>query len=102
MDHNAYREIASATARIQNPAHKFPSLRGAPGVTEGWSAVTLDDWAATVASSGEKHSARFVLGVWNQYEDWRCGRFDVMEAIATWDNNHRQPFLSWAEQPWFA
>jgi hypothetical protein len=52
-------EVMSAGIRILELARTFPCLRRAPGVARLWDAVALDDWAATVASSGETHSARF-------------------------------------------
>lgn len=95
-------DFVDIDTRIQELARTFPSLHRAPGVLEQWSANALDEWAATVASSGEKHSARFVLGVWNQYEEWRCGRFDLIEAVGTWDSRHHLAFMRWIEEPWFA
>lgn len=95
-------ELVGADTRIQELARTFPSLCEAPGVRGQWSANALDSWAATVASSGEKHSARFVLAVWNQYEEWQCGRFDLIEAVGVWDYRHYQSFTRWIAQPWFA
>jgi hypothetical protein len=54
------------------------------------------------ASHGEKVTIQFILTVWNQYESWGCGRFDVMEALAVWDPDHRAAFLKWATDPWWA
>lgn len=95
-------EVLNADIRILELARSFPCLRGAPGVAGLWNALALDEWAATVASSGETHSARFVLGVWNSQEAWRCGRFDLFDALGAWDGCHRQAFLDWIEEPWFA
>jgi hypothetical protein len=95
-------EQLTSDIRIQNLARTFPCLRGAPGVAGLWNALALDGWAATVASSGETHSARFVLGVWNSHEKWRCGRFDLFDALGVWDHKHLEPFLAWVENPWFA
>lgn len=95
-------ELVDTEIRIQELARTFPSLRGAPGVSGSWDPLALDNWAATVASSGETRAARFVLGVWNSDEDWQCGRFDLFDALAGWDYQHHEAFLRWAEQPWFA
>src|SRR5690606_1888618 len=94
-------EPVSDKNRIQNLACTFPSLRNAPGVAGQWDALALDNWAATVASSGETHSARFVLGVWNRYEEWQCGRFDLIHALGDWDQRHVEAIMRWMEQPWF-
>ena len=48
-----------------------------------WDANTLDRWAAeTPVSHGELLTARFLLAVWDPGNDWRCGRFDVMDGPA--------------------
>lgn len=94
-------ELIGVDARIQELARTFPSLCEAPGVRGQWSANALDEWAATVASSGEKHSACFVLNVWNQYEEWQCGRFDLIGALTTWDAWHHQALMRWVSAPWF-
>ena len=33
-------------------------------------------------------------------DDWP-GRFDLMEAVRIWDDDHRRVFLAWAEAPWW-
>jgi hypothetical protein len=86
--------------RIAELARTFPSLAGAPGV-KPWEPETLDSWAATVASSGERHAARFILAVWDPGYVWDCGRFDLMEALAAWDEAHRRALLAWAAEPWW-
>jgi len=80
----------------------FPSVVGAPGVL-CWDANVLDRWAADSAvSHGELVTARFLLAVWDSDHDWRCGRFDVMDAMRVWDARHREAFLRWAGRPWWA
>ena len=95
-------QIPKRDIKILSLARSFKCLRGTPGTRGGlWDAVALDTWAAGGASSGEKHSARFVLGVWNPYDEWRCGKFDIYDAIQVWDHAHREAFLRWALDPWF-
>ena len=96
-------QIPARDIKILELANSFRCLRRAPGVRDGlWDALALDDWAAGGASSGEKHSARFVLGVWNPHDKWNCGKFDIFDAIEIWDHDHREAFLKWAVAPWFA
>lgn len=77
-------------------------MKGAPGIRP-WEALRLDGWAATrQPSHGEVVTAQFVLAVWNPDEVWKCGRFDLMEALAVWDLAHRAAFLNWAANPWWA
>lgn len=80
----------------------FPSVAKASGVNL-WDANTFDRWAAeTPISHGELVTARFLLAVWDSNHQWRCGRFDAMEALQVWDPRHRDAFLAWAEDPWWA
>lgn len=94
-------EQTSLTGRMTAFARTFPCLRQAPG-TELWDAPEFDRWAAdTPLSHGEVETARFVLAVWDPAGTWRCGRFDLMEALRVWDETHRQAFLAWAGDPWW-
>ena len=54
------------------------------------------------APSGAHHAARFILAVWNNDAEGTCDRFDVIEALAIWDEEHRAAFLAWAKNPWWA
>ena len=82
-------------------ARTFPCLAKAAGVTP-WDANTLDQWATdTPLSHGELVAARFLLALWDSATDWRCGRFDVMEALRVWDDRHRAAFLACAGDPWW-
>ena len=75
---------------------KFPALAEAPGIAP-WNPNQLDIWAAESADdSNAVHSARFLLNLWMPAREWQCGRFDMNEAIQTWDRSHRRAFLDWA------
>jgi len=89
--------------KMSELATSFPTLAGGvPGVLP-WDAEALEEWAAGPAPShGGLCAARFVLSVWNGCtDDWRCGRFDAMEALGCWDNQHRAAFVAWASDPWW-
>jgi len=87
-------EIPTRDIKILELANSFRCLRGAPGVGGGlWDALALDAWASGGASSGEKHTARFVLGVWNARHEWDCGKFDIFDAIDIWNHDDREVFL---------
>jgi hypothetical protein len=91
-----------AAAPIERLALSFPTLRRAPGVYP-WAAPQLDAWAAGPApGDGALDAARFVLAVWDNHHSWRCGRFDVVEALSVWDAPHRGAFLTWVARPWWA
>lgn len=87
-------------ARMTSLAKQFPVLENAPGVND-WNPIRLDEWATTVASSGERHAAAFILHVWNCHHEWQVGRFDVMYALSTWDGGNRRPFVEWAKNPFW-
>ena len=103
----------------------FPTLLRAPGIYP-WDPHELDAWASGPASHGGVYAARFVLAVWtgrmgkwsksrktpekdsfhgcwrfNLDTNWRCGPFDVVDAMGTWDEVHRGAFLTWAQKPWW-
>ncbi len=88
--------------RIRRLARSFPTLRDAYGGVKPWDAAQLDRFAFEPVADGARHAARFVLAVWNNDTQWQCGRFDVIEAMAVWDADHREAFLEWAKNPWWA
>jgi hypothetical protein len=90
-------EPSSAEDTIRQLARTFPSLRGL--VEQAWNPESLDEWAAGGASHGERLAVRFVLTVWNQHQQWKCGKFDVFDAWQTWDEEHWNAFRAWARQP---
>lgn len=85
-------------AQIIELAMAFPTLERQKATSE-WRPDDLDTWAVSGASHGEKLAVQFVLSVWNQWEEWKCGRFDVIEAYGVWDDKHWAAFRSWAEKP---
>ena len=89
------------STRMEELAKGFPSLQGRPGLRP-WDADKLHGWANSHgASNGALSSARFLLSVWNPVRNWKCGRFNLMEALLCWDEAHRQAFLQWAQKPWW-
>jgi hypothetical protein len=94
-------EHLSLGAKMTAFAKTFHALGSAPGVFP-WDANQLDAWAASgVLSHGELVTARFVLAIWDPNHPWRCGRFDLMDAMGIWDGDHRRAFLAWAADPWW-
>ncbi|WP_165074828.1 hypothetical protein [Paludisphaera rhizosphaerae] len=81
-------------------AQGFPCLRHAWGV-EPFTPEELNRWAASGVSHGERVTASFVLAVWDSSTDWECGRFELMEALHVWPDEHRIAFLRWAADPWW-
>lgn len=94
-------EPLAPEAKVTALARAFPSMATAPHVRL-WDANRFDRWTAeTPLSHGEFVTARFLLAVWNPGHAWACGRFDLMEAVRIWDDDHRRVFLAWAEAPWW-
>jgi hypothetical protein len=88
--------------KIRRLAHSFPTLRIAYSDLKPWDAEHLDRSACEPIAEGARHAARFVLAVWDNATEWECGRFDVIEAMAAWDPEHKAAFLEWAMAPWWA
>jgi hypothetical protein len=97
-------------------ARLFPSLRDADGVEPWDDALKLLRWACSGKSHGEVLAAKFVLSVWNSSTDWgemareegiitspeqHFSRFDVFEAMATWDAEHVEAMLTWLRLPFW-
>lgn len=70
-----------------------------PGASP-WDADLLDASYAG-ASHGEKVTIAFLLNVWNPGHEWKCGKFDLIDAISVWDRGKREAFLSWAADPFW-
>jgi hypothetical protein len=85
--------------RLARLAAKFPTLQGAPG-TSPFDAEDLDKWAARGGTgTGSQHAARFVLAVYNANVKRKCGPFDAVKALGSWDNDHRAAFLHGRKTP---
>ena len=93
-------EERALRARMTAFALTFPSMRYALGV-EPWDALELDAWGSGPRSHGERVTAQFLLNVWDPSTEWKCGRFDLMEALRIWDPEHHKAFLRWAAAPWW-
>ena len=107
MNHNVIsmqdeltEEERALRVRMTAFAMTFPSMRYAFGV-KPWDAVERDAWGNGPRSHGERVTAQFLLDVWDPSTDWKCGRFDLMEALRIWDPGHHQAFLRWVADPWW-
>lgn len=79
----------------------FPTLRDAPGVNP-WDPDRLAAWAKSAASSGGRHAAAFVLGIYARALPSALGvPFDFHRAVETWDAEHLAAFQAWAADPWW-
>ncbi len=95
-------ELDDPLSRIEELAYTFPSLRGAPGALP-WDPVALDRWASGLLRHTQgRHSARFVLSVWDRHRAWRIGRFRSMQSLDVWDPEHTLAFRRWIRDRWRA
>ncbi len=93
----------------------FPSLARVAGA-DPWDADAMLRFACEAHSHGEQLAARFVLSVWNCNLDWNreahkqeilvlpethLKRFDIFEALGTWDHEHRSAALAWLNDPFW-
>jgi hypothetical protein len=94
-------------------ARGFPMLAEARGI-DPWDVGTFLRWACTAdLTSSSLYAVRFVLQVWNARTDWRAAAadkgldgahlepFNVVDALAAWDDAHRAAFVSWCEAPFW-
>lgn len=96
-----YVAADTTSARLLALARSFPSLdRKLPADFEwdplGFVAILRG------ASHGERCAAQFVLSVWNPTARFSVGKFDLQDAIGTWDREHRAAFAAWCREPWWA
>lgn len=94
---NNYPQMSELAERF--PCMKMWSKRGRGGVRPFDSEAM--DAEGGVASSGELHVIRFLLGVFNSGVEWKSGRFDLIRAYDVWDEAHRRAFVSWAQEPFW-
>lgn len=84
-------------------ARTFPTLRNlVPKDPKKWDIGQFMQplWAM---GSGAHHAMRFVGSVWNPSDAKEQGwEFNVVEALGSWDCEHRRAFLIWAIRPWWA
>ena len=79
-------------------AESFPSLRGCGAGIRPWHALRLEE-ASKAWSTGQKHAADFLLGVWNHGDYGE--RFKFFEALQTWDAGHIAAFMAWVRNPFW-
>jgi hypothetical protein len=113
----------SSSDRMALLCDTFPTLSRAEGV-QPFDPEAFDAWACgPVPCHGATYAARFVLAVWSGRTGkvgkprrreswdgewrfpvdlpWRCGPFDIIDALSTWDGVHRAAFVAWARDPWW-
>jgi hypothetical protein len=94
-------EPGSIDERMTALALTFHTLHEAAGILP-WNPEKLEKWACGPApGSGAGNAARFILSLWNENTDWKCGRFDFFRAFRSWDAKQKQAFLDWAQDPWW-
>lgn len=89
---------AKTRVRWQRLVDTF-NMESLPGF-KPWDALKADNLRGL--SHGESLVVSFLLGVWDpNNRDWKHPRFDVFDALQTWDLPRTQAFLSWAQEPFW-
>ena len=90
----------AAESQIEQLALSFPALCVAQGVRP-WNPEEFATWASgQLRGSAALYAAEFVLGVWKN-KMGEFSRFDVVAAMRAWDDEHRNAFLRWSDDPWW-
>jgi len=79
---------------------EFPCFRGFGITPSTWDSEAFDKQALKFAS-GEIAVAQFILGVWNPNIKWQCGAFNLIDAAARLDSEHRKVIIDWFKKPWW-
>lgn len=75
------------------------SGRSLPGI-EPWEPAKLDDWVWESRSHSETHAVAFVLSMYDDSENWRCGKFNLYQAARYLsDSPDWLPIAVWAMDP---
>lgn len=97
----------AAADQISDLAESFPSLRGRYGVRP-WRPLEFARAGLRGKSTAELQAGLFVLSVWSagripwfSGEPYRLGVFDAVAAFAVWDQEHRDAFLRWCDDPFW-
>lgn len=64
----------------------------------------FDEWASSpssLISKGERIIVQFILGVYDQYTDWQCGKFDIFEAAGVLSSGNLRVISEWVRKPFF-
>lgn len=75
-------------------AERFPSLADAEGC-KPFDSHLLELWLEKQSPGPGYHAGRFVLSLWRRDESL----FNLQEAFAAWDDEHRQVFVEWLKHP---
>jgi len=99
------REPRRVDPRIAGDPEFHTKIDGAwcsTGEVKPFNAAALDKWSKTATIPRQaRHAARFVLSVWDSTNRWKAGPFNVHDALAAWDDEHREAFAEWAARPWW-
>lgn len=90
---------ATAEERITALARTIPCLRHRRDI-DPFDPQSLDAWATSGASGGEKTAVRFILTIYNQHHPWACGRFDLFEAYGRCDETTWKVIQAWVQNPY--
>ena len=91
--------------RMEQLARSFPCLKDCPAITP-WNGEKLQTWVEEQAQTLELpyevvSTVSFLLYLWDPARAWRCTPFNVVDALFLWNQEHRDAFMKWAQDPWW-
>ena len=87
--------------RMEKFAKSFPSLKEAEGLSP-WEPYKLCQWGKSYGKgSTELNAVRFVLWIFNPQLLYPCGRFELWEAMLSFEDGDREAFAQWVKSPWW-
>jgi hypothetical protein len=96
--------MSNPAAKILALAMSFPTIRrGVVGFTEQNFDIEKFIGCMGGVSTSTRHSMLFIAAVWDN--SWLISQnlnFDVIEAMSSWDEEHREVFIQWCQNPWWA
>lgn len=97
----SFPTLAAALARVRTASRRsLPSVAVQHAEVERTSEALAELLATGKLGSGAEHAARFCLAVYNgATQDHEHLRFDLVRAMACWDDQHRAAFAAWAQDP---
>src|SRR5262249_21118697 len=75
-------------------SQSFPSLREAMG-RRPFDPAEMERIVGESADPAAKAAAKLMLDLWETHHPERKSRFDLIEAMAVWDADHRGAFDAW-------
>lgn len=103
----AKKESWAKCGRMAKLAESFPTLKGLPGIIPWDPVLFAEQLGSPARTNASANAILFVLSVWNPGfqgvgVDLIKEPFNVHYAMQGWDRPHREAFLAWVANPFWA